>query len=153
MPQKKFDWTQFTLRVPITAPAKKVYEMWTDPVQIKKWFLADAHMNLKKGGEFMWTWYLGDKEAGKILSLKKPTRLSFTFASSKCDITVKRDKRGSMLVLHQYDIPNSGKGKAIHNTCSCGWTFYLTNLKTYLEYGIDLREKDPKYLAMGTVLY
>ena len=120
MSYKKFDWSQFTLRVPITAPAKKVYEMWTNPEHIKKWFLADARMDLKKNAEFTWTWFLGDKETGKILDYKKPGKLSFTFADCKCDISVKKDKRGSMVILHQYEIPDNEKGKTIYNSCSIG---------------------------------
>ncbi len=154
MVNKKFDWSQFTLKVPIAAPVEKVFQMWTDPELVKKWFLFDAKMDVKKNGEYEWTWILGSKENGKILNVKKPAKLSFTFAGSKCDLMVKKDKRGSMVVLHQYNIPKTERGKAnVHLSCSCGWTFYLTNLKTYLEYGIDLREKDPRYLAMGTVLY
>jgi uncharacterized protein YndB with AHSA1/START domain len=153
MPNRKFDWSQFTLKVPIAAPAEKVFRLWTDKEQIKNWFLSDASMNLKKGGDYEWTWFLGDKQKGKILNYKKSSKFTFTFAEGKCDLTVKKDKRGSMVILHQYDIPNTESGRKIHISCSSGWTFYLTNLKTYLEYGIDLREKDPKYITMGTVLY
>jgi hypothetical protein len=28
--------------------------------------------------------------------------------------------------------------------CAMGWTFFLANLKAYLENGIDLRGHDPK---------
>ena len=154
MPNKKFDWSQFTLRVPIAAPVDKVFEMWTNPDNIKKWFLADAKMDMRKGGGYEWTWIIGTKETGKILSYKKPGKFSFTFAGSKCDLKLKKDKDGSMVVLHQYNIPQTDSSKVnVHLSCSCGWTFYLTNLKTVLEYGIDLREKDPSHLAMGTVLY
>ncbi len=30
--------------------------------------------------------------------------------------------------------------------CQTCWTYFLTNLKAYLEHGIDLREKDPQRL-------
>jgi len=154
MPTKKFDWSQFTLKVPIAAPVETVFRMWTDPEQIKKWFLSDAKMALKKGSEYEWKWILGLTEKGKILNYKKPEKMSFTFAGSRCDLSIKRDKRGSMVILHQYHIPKTENAKTdVHLNCSIGWTFYLTNLNTVLEYGIDLREKDPKYIAMGTVLY
>jgi len=153
MPKKKFDWTQFTQRVAVAAPVEKVFQMWTDPVQLRSWFLADGKIDLKKGGEYEWKWFAGVKEKGKVLSVKKPSKLSFTFAGSVCDITFKKDKRGAMIILHQHDIPETEKGKYdVFLNCSCGWTFYLTNLKTYLEYGIDLRETNPLKLKNSTVL-
>lgn len=153
MRKKKFDWTQFTQRVAVAAPVEKVFQMWTDPAQLRSWFLADAKINLKKGGDFEWKWLAGVKEKGKVLSVKKPSKISFTFAGSVCDVTLRKDKRGSLITLHQHDIPNTEKGKVdVFLSCSCGWTFYLTNLKTFLEYGIDLRETNALKLKNGTVL-
>jgi uncharacterized protein YndB with AHSA1/START domain len=152
MPRKKFDWTQFTQRVAVAAPVEKVFKMWTDPEHLRNWFLADAKIELRKGGKYEWKWLAGVKEKGKVLDVKKPSRISFTFAGSVCDVFVKKDKRGSLVILHQHDIPKTEKGKSdVHLNCSCGWTFYLTNLKTYLEYGIDLRENKPKFLKDGMV--
>ncbi len=153
MPKKKFDWSQFTQRVAVAAPVEKVFQMWTDPAQLRSWFLADAKIDLKKGGDFEWKWIAGVKEKGKVLSVKKPSKLSFTFAGSVCEVTFKKDKRGSLVILHQHNIPETEKGKFdVHLNCSCGWTFYLTNLKTYLEYGIDLRETNAAQLKNGTIL-
>lgn len=153
MPKKKFDWSQFTQRVAVAAPVEKVFQMWTEPAQLRSWFLADAKIDLKKGGDFEWKWLAGLKEKGKVLSIKKPSKISFTFAGSVCDVTFKKDKRGSLITLHQHKIPVTEKGKYnVYLNCSCGWTFYLTNLKTYLEYGIDLRETNALQIKNGTVL-
>ena len=154
MAKQKYDWSQFTQRVAVAAPVDKVYNMWTDPKQLRSWFVADARMDLKKGGEYEWTWFGGGKEKGKILGSKKPSMLAFTFANSKCEVVVKKDKSGSLVILKQYDIPTGEDEKVnIHLNCSCGWTFYLTNLKTFLEFGIDLRETDLNHISEGTVLY
>lgn len=153
MPKKKFDWSQFTQRVAVAAPVEQVFKMWTDPDHLRNWFVTDAKIELRKGGNYEWKWVAGVKEKGKVLDVRKPSKLSFTFAGSVCDVTVKKDKRGSLVILHQHKIPKTEKGKSeIHLNCSCGWTFYLTNLKTYLEYGIDLRETNAKYLKKGIIL-
>jgi uncharacterized protein YndB with AHSA1/START domain len=154
MIKQKYDWSQFTQCVAVAAPVEIVYKMWTDPQQLRSWFVADARMDLKKGGDYEWTWYGGTKEKGKILNSKKPNKLAFTFANSKCEVIVKKDKRGSLVTLKQYDIPTGEKDKVnIHLNCSCGWTFYLTNLKTFLEFGIDLREKDMKRITESPDCY
>jgi len=152
MPNKKYDWSQFIQRLPVAAPAEKVFKMWTDPKMMNKWLVEDAKMPLKKNGTYEWTWYGGFKDSGKILSVRKPSKLVFTFAGSKCEVQIKKNKRGSMVTLRQYSIPDSDEHKVVHLSCSNGWTFYLTNLKTYMEYGIDLRETDPDHLKKGTVL-
>lgn len=152
MPKKKYDWTQFTQKVAVAAPVEKVFRMWTDPAQLKTWFPADAKINLKKGGEYEWKLAAGVKEKGKVLSVRKPSKLSFTFAGSVCDVTFKKDKRGSLVTLHQHNIPETEKGRYdIFLNCSCGWTFYLTNLKTFLEYGIDLRDSGARQIRSGPV--
>jgi len=45
--------------------------------------------------------------------------------------------------LAQYDIPTDDATKfKIHCGCSNGWTFWLANLKAYLEHGILLHETE-----------
>jgi hypothetical protein len=45
--------------------------------------------------------------------------------------------------LHQYNIPDDDESKALYFVgCGEGWTFYLANLKSILEGGIDLRNKN-----------
>lgn len=147
MPNKKYNWSEFTLSVAIEAPVEKIYKMWTDSEKLCKWLPSDAKMNMEEGGNYEWSWTRGFKEKGKILSFKKPSRLSFTFADSICDVSIKRNKHGSLVKLHQYNIPETEKHKSdTHLRCNNNWTFYLINLKTYLEFGIDLREKDTDYL-------
>ena len=54
-------------------------------------------------------------------------------------------KKGESQVLEllQDSIPDTAEGKHYwHLGCKTGWTFYLTNLKSLLEGGIDLRNKD-----------
>ena len=154
MAQKKYNWKEFTLKVAVKASPQKVFKMWSDPKEICKWFLATAEIDLHKGGSYGWTWVAGGREKGKILNVRKPSSLSFTFAGCKCDIKIKKDKRGALVILRQYGIPTDENNKVwTHMGCSLGWSFYLANLKAYLEHGIDLRERDPKHLKEGTVLY
>ena len=146
MLKNNYDWSQFTVRVAIAAPAEEVYQMWTVPEKLRKWFLLDGKIEPKKGGNYAWTWTPGLKETGKIIDIKKPAKISFTFADSVCEVSIKKNKRGSMVILHQHNIPVTEHHKSgVHLNCNSGWTFFLINLKTYMEYGIDLREKDPDF--------
>ena len=154
MPKKKYNWKEFTLKVAVAASPAKVFKMWTNPKEICKWFLATAKIDAKKSGMYEWSWLGGGREKGKILSVREPSGFSFTFAGSKCDIKIKKDKRGALVILRQYGIKTDEQNKVwTHLSCSLGWSFYLANLKAFLEHGIDLRETDPKHLKEGTVLY
>jgi len=58
-------------------------------------------------------------------------------------IEIGDDDGETMVELTQSDIPLDED--SIHNLyvgCSRGWTFYLTNLKSILEGGIDLRNRN-----------
>ena len=47
------------------------------------------------------------------------------------------------VVLTQYEIPTDEAAKKnFFYGCSLGWSFWLVNLKAYLEHGIVLDEKD-----------
>lgn len=154
MQNKKYDWSQFTMKAAIKASPEKVFKAWTDEKILCKWFLIKAKMELRRGGNFMWEWFGNVQEKGIILEVKKPNRLSMTFAGCVLDINIKKDKRGTFMTLHQHHIPLDDKNKAgTHLSCFGGWTFFITNLKSYLENGIDLREKDVKYIKKGTVFY
>jgi len=52
------------------------------------------------------------------------------------------DRNGVVIVsLKQFNIPEDDQSKLkIHFGCSNGWTFWLTNLKAYVEHGILLNE-------------
>jgi hypothetical protein len=48
-----------------------------------------------------------------------------------------------LLTLRQFEIPTDEENKLnIHHGCSNGWTFWLANLKAYLEHGILLNETE-----------
>jgi len=52
------------------------------------------------------------------------------------------EKNHAVIVsLKQFNIPEDDESKLkIHFGCSNGWTFWLTNLKAYIEHGILLNE-------------
>lgn len=152
--QFKYDWSEFTLKAAYYISPAKLFKLWTNEKELCKWFLVEAKVDLKKGGEYTWQWMLGAKEKGKVLAVRKNTLFRFTFAGGICEVKFRKDRKGCLLILRQYNIPTDEKRKAgTHLSCSIGWTFFLTNLKSYIETGIDLREYDPKHLKEGTVFY
>lgn len=155
MPKKfKYDWSEFTLKAAVKGSPAKIYKYWTDEKLICKWFLKQAHIEPKGGGDYEIAWVAGGTERGKVLAVRKDSLFKFTFAGSVCEVKFKKDKRGCLIVLRQFKIPTDEMNRVgTHLSCSLGWSFYLANLKSVLEGGLDLRERDPKQIKEGTVFF
>lgn len=142
-----YDWTQFKQRIFVRARREKVYQAWTDEKVITEWFTEKAVIVPRKGGRLFFEWEGGDKLETTVIYARRPTRFVFPFGGKKVEVAVSFSgvKGGTIVELHQYNMSRSPKSKAMmHTGCREGWAFFLTNLKAYLEHGIDLRGHDPK---------
>lgn len=154
---ENIDWTRFTLKIPVKASLHILYEAWTKPLELEKWFLREADYSDAKGNataknvfagagsSYAWQWYSYDMtENGKINEANGKDHVQFTFAG-KCLVDVKFSQRDSDVVveLTQKNIPTDDDSKVnIRLGCHTGWSFFLANLKSVYEGGIDLRNKD-----------
>lgn len=156
-----YTWKQFTRRIPIKAPAKAIYEAWTTQQGLESWFLRlsqftkpDGSIRPKNsqaetGDIYKWLWHGYDDsvvEEKKILLANGWDQLSFSF-SGDCIVTVSiRQEEGENILELVQDMPQEDNREQQYFFVECGkgWTFYLANLKSVLEGGLDLRNKNPK---------
>lgn len=152
-----FNLSQFTKRILIKSDLKSIYNAWTISAELEKWFLSNAvyydsnikvipsKENVKTGGTYEWNWFAQNyHESGKVISANGYDFLEFTFAGD-CRVEVKLTeiKNYILVELTQSKIPLDNQSKEnIRLGCAFGWTFYLINLKSILEGGLDLRNKD-----------
>jgi uncharacterized protein YndB with AHSA1/START domain len=144
---KKYDWTQFTLKVAINKSVASVFRAWTDDKVVSKWFTEKTVIQPRKNGRIYFEWLAGDKLDAKVISISKNRHFTFPFGSKGERVTIKfvKDGRGSICELRQYNMLTTPKSRwEMHRGCIQGWTFFLANLKSYLEYGVDLRSHDPQ---------
>lgn len=157
----QYDWSQFTKRINIRANVHDIYRLWATRQGLEKWFLRTAGSKapdgtlrepnefMQKGDWYRWLWFgYGDEtvETGQIQEANGSDFLQFSFAGT-CAVSVRIKEEGQELVveLKQENIPLDEKSKELyHLGCSTGWTFYLANLKSVLEGGLDLRNKNEK---------
>lgn len=147
MPAKKsYDWTRFTLHVYLKVSVSRAFAAWTDDQQIIKWFPVKAAIEPKKGGTISLKWLAGDTLDREITQFNLNRKLAFPFGDGGEVVTVtfRKVAGGTICSLCQSGMKKSPKGRVMHTGCMQGWTFFLTNLKSYLEQGIDLRSHDPK---------
>jgi uncharacterized protein YndB with AHSA1/START domain len=154
-------WSAFTLRVTIKADQQKIYDAWATQAGLESWFLRkaefknpqgkvrDRNSHAEKGDVYEWLWHgYGDDvvERREVVEANGKSLLRFLF-SGGCLVTivVKHEQGETIAELKQENIPlDEDPAHNLCLNCSAGWTFYMSNLKSILEGGIDLRNKNDK---------
>ncbi|MDB5133511.1 MAG: hypothetical protein JWP37_114 [Mucilaginibacter sp.] len=151
-------WTTFTVTADFDTDARSVYEAWTTPAGLESWFLRRAefytiagrlrepHEFILKEDTYEWYWHGFDDSAvekGEVLEVNSIDFLKFTFSGGSIVSVYITTKNGLAIVeLTQENIPEeSDPSKNLYVQCQIGWTFYLANLKSIIEGGVDLRNK------------
>ena len=154
-----YDWSKFSLKVDIRATPISAYNAWVTQANLESWFLRKAIFTtpdgkirndvtpVQPGDTYLWKWHGYDdktQEKGKVLDLNGKDLFKFTFAGN-CEVTVtcKLQEGRTIMELIQEKIPTDEISKVrLHLGCNNGWTFYLANLKSIMEGGLDLRNKN-----------
>lgn len=152
------DWSRFLLRISVKADPKKIYDVWTTQTGLESWFLRQAVFirpdgtlrsrteYFQKGDHYEWRWHgYPDEvvERREVIEANGLYLLSFRF-SGDCIVTVRVvvEAGETLCELTQENIqPDEQSRINYYYGCSIGWTFYLANLKSVLEGGLDLRNK------------
>jgi uncharacterized protein YndB with AHSA1/START domain len=157
-----FDWSTFTIKTVVQAPLNTIYKAWTCTAEIERWFLLQAahyegdellpgDREASAGTTYDWRWYLfEDTEQGRYTEANGTDFLQFSFAG-QClvDIQLKTTGEFTEVVLTQKNIPTDDQSKrSIRLGCHGGWSFYLVNLKSVYEGGLDLRNKDERFKGL-----
>jgi len=153
---QKLAWNSFTKKIYIKSTKEKLFWSWATEEGICSWFLRSAEYKrngnniepqefVKAGDAYTWMWHNWDEqEEGTILEVQKNEFIRFSFAGN-CEVLVTLEQQDDAVLvsLAQTKIPEDEKSKLqIFYGCSNGWTFWLVNLKAYLEHGILLNETE-----------
>ena len=157
----QYDWTKFTKRIPVSADIPTAYLAWTTQAELEKWFLRkaefikpdkslrDRNEPIQKEDKYEWYWHgYPDTvfEKNEVLEANGKDFLQFRF-SGDCIVSVKliAHEQETIVEITQENIPeDNNPASNLLVGCGEGWTFYLANLKSYLQGGIDLRNKNEK---------
>lgn len=144
---RTYDWTRFVLRIEINASPERVFRAWTESAELSAWFAEKAQSEPRRGGQLHLEFLGGDKADLQFLKFRSPSLVSFTFGHQGETVTVRLRKttRGTLCQLEQEGMKTGPKDRVhMHMGCKTGWVFFLTNLKGYLEHGVDLRSHDSR---------
>lgn len=145
--KKKHDWSKFVLRVAVKASPEKLFRAWTDDRIVSRWFTVKTVIEPRKNGRIHFQWLAGDTMEARVIRIVKNRLFVFPFGRNRerVEVRIKKDGKGSICELRQSGMKTTDEAKwSMHRGCMSGWTFFLTNLKSVLEHGVDLRSRDPK---------
>lgn len=145
---------RFSHSIYLDKPVNEVYRLVGTADGLTKWFIGESVYEspegekrkfdeyVHKGDEFDWRWLEKDLEiTGKVLDAEINSSFKFTFGSTFIvTITVKEDKGRTLFTLIQEYEKNTEKNNFAYINCCVCWTFFITNLKSVIEHGNDLRE-------------
>jgi hypothetical protein len=150
------DFSTFKLRVNVRTSLENAFQAWATSAGQKSWFLgkttfADPEGRMRGDNEMA---QVGDDYAlyfpfnlnepvvkGKILKNNGKDVFSFSFANDiPVTITIYKEHEETIVELIESNLPtDQGSVAKQFMSDSKGWVFYLTNLKSTLEGGLDLR--------------
>lgn len=150
------DWSTFKKRISVNTSEEKLFDFWTTQSTIEKWFLSQAQFyrpdkskresnsKIEVGDTYEWMWHGSDNVAeGEVLEINGRNYLEFTFLGCVVSVNIKEEDGENVVELTQKEIPLDERSRMSYFVgCSRGWTFYLANLKSILEGGIDLRNRN-----------
>ena len=154
----KSNWTQFKLRVNINATVENAYKAWATQKGLESFFLRSAVFTTENGGTrksnsiaeagdtYEWYWHgYPDSvvEKGKVLVANGKDKFSFTFSlGCPVSISIYQECDETIVELIESNLPADEETALKHYVGdSRGWIFYLANLKSVLEGGLDLRNR------------
>ena len=161
MSMQSYDWSRFVVRINVNAPVDRLYHAWATRGGMEYWFLrlsaykkADgtmrgSHELVEKGDTYKWLWHGWPDETvehGIILDCNGKDFFKFSFGKAgDCAVTIKKEEGETLVELEQDNIPTDEQAmQNWHVGCKTGWTFYLANMKSLYEGGIDLRNKNER---------
>jgi uncharacterized protein YndB with AHSA1/START domain len=157
------DWSKFSHKIYLNVPIKKVYDSWTTRENLESWFLRkaefkdgegvirDERSHVHKGDTYEWMWHGHPDttvEHGEVTEANGHDLFRFTFGNAGVvTVSLKSiEDNVTEMILTQDQIPTDEAGMYnFHVGCSTGWSFYEANIKSVLEGGMDLRNKNPAY--------
>ena len=159
----ELEWDSFKVRIDVNASLSNIYNCWTTRQGLERWFLRVAEFrnpediillpeeSVAVGYTYKWLWYGWPDdtvEYGKILAMNGENFLKFSFGKAgDCSVHIIYEEGQTVVELIQENIPTDEPGKLdYHVGCKTGWSFYLANLKSVLEGGIDLRNRNEELL-------
>lgn len=153
---ESYDWSRFDIVFYYDRPPAEVFRAWSTSEGLTSFFVETAAFVSPDGVErqskefarvgdrYRWDWRHPYWLEGEVTGVEENRELAFTFGSMGVTIRLAEIDGQTELYLLQTGIPDSADGRVFGQlNCRSCWVFFLTNLKSVLGGGADLRDLDP----------
>jgi len=135
-----------TLRVTISSDAVSIFNYLSDPRKLESWFPNQAIINPQLGGQYHFRWTGSDDMwSGVVTEFIRGNTLGLTWQPPNeavvTNVRIKLFPQGGQTAV---ELSHSGfpTSEALEKAVA-SWKFYLENLKSVIELGVDKREQLP----------
>jgi uncharacterized protein YndB with AHSA1/START domain len=125
--------------VEINAPARAVYEMFTDPEKLARWIGIRAMLEPRPGGQFRFELMPGEFCSGRYVELDPPNRVVFTWGwesgaipvePGSTTVEVDLEEKGGVTMVR---LVHSGLDEVTRPLHADGWRRFLARLQAVAE--------------------
>ncbi|MCP5065737.1 MAG: hypothetical protein GY946_04150 [bacterium] len=150
-----YDWTQFHVHMYHRAPLDEASRRFATAGGLESFYIRDAEHPasdgsprgrdevVQSGDTYHWS-YMHDFAPGGTFLAVDPSRLvHFTFGNMEVAARFRSMAGASEVALHQTGCASEDPDRAWqHVNCHSCWVYSLTNLRSVLAHGADLRDRD-----------
>lgn len=154
-PSVTYNWTTFTVHTIYRSTRDAVWRAWATPAGLESFFIREATVTAHNGERrakdssvcagdaYHWRFWHDFELRGQILAVTPGDSLTFTFGSMETNVSL-HDLNGAVEVaLRQSNCRSDPEGSSEdHLNCRSCWVYFMTNLKSVIDTGHDLRDPD-----------
>jgi len=136
--------------VTIKSPPEVVFKALTQADELMRWFPTRVESDPRPGGKFKFTWEFANanengSQQGEYVEVLPNQKLSYTWTAESIPtlVTFNLTEVGgeTTVELDHASVQNGADHEKLHEMHANQWGFFMMNLKSYLETGMDLREE------------
>lgn len=128
------DTRSLTKEVEIEAPAEAVWKALSEAEELVRWFPLQARVEPGEGGTIWLSWGEGVAGEARIDAWEPERRLRWIEGETMAvDVTIEGSGGTSVVRLVQSGFSADSEWDDYYDATDAGWTFFLHNLKHYLE--------------------
>jgi len=130
----------------VSKPISEVFEAIVNPEKMTNYFISESTGRMEEGKNLIWKFPEFDIQCPvKVVKVEKDSLISFYWENSGKDLLVemKLSTIGddfTLVKISEKSMENNEAGLKWLSGNSFGWSNFLSCLKAYLEFGINLRK-------------
>lgn len=149
----EYDWSQFHVRMYYLAPLADVFARFSTAAGLESFFIYKAEHTgpdgaargpsdqVSSGDRYAWTYVHDFGHGGEFTRVEPDKHVEFTFGDMRVAVSFCQVEGATEVDLHQTNCATQDPARAWqHVNCRSCWIYFLTNLRSVLAGGPDVRD-------------